>query len=75
MATTIVFSPETEERLDFLASKTGRSREYFLREIVERGMDDLEDYYLSKEVLDRIRTGKERVYSSAEVRRDLGLDD
>ncbi|MCE2502000.1 MAG: ribbon-helix-helix protein, CopG family [Dehalococcoidia bacterium] len=75
MATTIEFSPETEERLDFLASKTGRSREYFLREIVERGMDDLEDYYLSKEVLDRIRTGKERVYSSAEVRRDLGLDD
>ena len=75
MATTIEFSPETEERLDFLASKTGRSREYFLREIVERGMDDLEDYYLSKEVLDRIRAGKERVYSSAEVRRDLGLDD
>ena len=75
MATTIEFSPETEERLDFLASKTGRSREYFLREIVERGMDDLEDYYLSIEVLDRIRAGKERVYSSAEVRRDLGLDD
>ena len=38
-------------------------------------MDDIEDYYLSIESLKRIRTGKERVYPSAEVRRDLGLDD
>ena len=75
MATTIVLSPEAEERLDFLASETGRSKEYFLREIVERGMEDIEDYYLAVEVLERIRAGKERVYTSAEVRRELGLDD
>ena len=36
-------------------------------------MDDIEDYYLSIEVLERIRAGKERVYSSAEVKRELGL--
>lgn len=75
MATTIDLSPEFEERLNLLASETGRSKEYFLREIIERGMEDIGDYYLSIEILKRIRAGKERVYSSAEVRRDLALDD
>ena len=75
MATTIDLSPEFEERLNTLASETGRSKDSFLREMVERGMEDIEDYYLSIEILERIRTGKERVYSSAEVRRDLGLED
>ena len=75
MATTIVLSPEAEVRLDFLASKTGRSKEFLLQELVERGMEDIEDYYLAVEVLERIRAGKERVYTSAEVRRDLGLVD
>ena len=75
MATTIVLSPEAEERLDFLASETGRSKEFFLQEMIERGMEDIEDYYLSIEVLKRIRSGEERIYTSAEVKRDLGLDD
>ena len=75
MATTIDLSPEIEERLILLASETGRSKESFLQEIIERGMEDIEDYYLSIEILERIRAGKERVYSSAEVRRDLALDD
>ncbi len=75
MATTIVLPRETEERLDFLASETGRSKQFFLQEMIERGMEDIEDYYLAVEVLERIRSGKESIYSSAEVRRDLGLDD
>ena len=75
MATTIVLSPEIEERLTLLESETGRSKESLLREMVERGIDDIEDYYLCIEVLERVRAGKERAYSSAEVRRELGLDD
>ena len=74
MATTIVLSPETEERLDFLASETGRSKEFLLNEMIERGIEDIEDYYLAVKVLERIRAGKERVYTSAEVRRELGLE-
>ena len=69
MATMTVLSSEAEERLNLLASETGHSKEYLLSEVIERGMDDIEDYYLSIEVLERIRAGKERVYSSAEVRR------
>ena len=74
MATTIVLSPEAEERLNILAAQTGCSKLSFLREIIDRGLDDIEDYYLAVEVLERIRNGQERVYSATEVRRDLGLD-
>ena len=75
MTTTIVLSPETEQRLNLLASQTGRSAEFLLQEIVERGIDDVEDYYLASEALERIRSGQESVHTAAEVRRDLGLGD
>ena len=60
MATTIVLSREAEERLDFLASQTGRSKSILLREIIERGLDDIEDYYLANEVLERVSKGEEK---------------
>ncbi|MXX09918.1 MAG: ribbon-helix-helix protein, CopG family [Nitrospira sp. SB0675_bin_23] len=75
MATSIQLTPDMEQRLDFLASQTGRSKTYYLRELVERGLEDLEDYYLAAEVVERLRKGTERVYSIAEVRESLGLDD
>ena len=75
MATTIVLSPEAEERLEFLVSETGRSKEFFLQELVERVMEDIEDCYLSIEVLERIRSGEETVHTAAEVRQALALDD
>ena len=75
MATSIRLSPEIEQRLALLASQTGRTKAFYLREIIDRGLDDVEDYYLATDVLERIRKGEERVYSSAEVRKELGLDD
>ena len=75
MATSIRLSTETEERLAFLASQTGRTKAFYLREVIERGLDDLEDYYLAADVLERVRKGQVQVYSAAEVRRELGLDD
>ncbi|MEP2827588.1 ribbon-helix-helix protein, CopG family [Parvibaculum sp.] len=61
-------------RLDLLAKKTGRTRAYYLRELVERGIADMEDYYLAAHVLERVRKGEERTHSAAEVRKDLGLN-
>ena len=75
MATSVRLAEETEQRLDFLASNTGRTKAYYLREIVERGIEDMEDYYLAANVLERVRKGQEQVHSAADVRRDLGLDD
>lgn len=75
MATSIRLSPEIERRLDFLAAQTGRTKAYYLRELIEHGLDDLEDYYLAAEVLERVRKGQELVHSAAAVRKSLGLDD
>ena len=41
----------------------------------ERDLEDLEDYHLAVEVLQRVREGGEQVYSAVEVRKSLGLDD
>lgn len=75
MATSIRLAQETEQRLDFLASQTGRTKAYYLREIIEKGIEDMEDYYLATEVLERVRKGQERVHSAEDIRRDLGLED
>jgi RHH-type rel operon transcriptional repressor/antitoxin RelB len=74
MATSIRLSEEAEERLDFLASQTGRTKAFYLRQMIENGLDDLEDYYLAADVLERVRQRKEATYSSTQVRADLGLD-
>jgi RHH-type transcriptional regulator, rel operon repressor / antitoxin RelB len=74
MATSIRLAPETEKRLDYLASQTGRTKAFYLREIIENGIQDMEDYYLAADVLARVRQGKEQVHSGADLRRDLGLD-
>jgi len=75
MATSIRLNPETEQRLDYLAAHTGRTKAYYLREIIEQGIDEMEDYYLAADVLERVRKGQEQVHSAAAVRKDLGLDD
>ena len=74
MPTSIRLSPETEHRLNFLASQTGRTKTFYLREIIERGIEDIEDYYLAADVLERVRKGEEQLYPAADVRRELGLD-
>ena len=75
MPTSIRLDPETEERIRSLAEETGRTQAYYLRELINRGLDDLEDYYLAMEVLERVRKGEESVHSLEEVRRELGLED
>lgn len=75
MATSIRLSPETEQRLNFLAASTGRTKAYYLREIIDQGLQDMEDYYLAAEVLERVRRGREALHSGADVRKELGLDD
>jgi RHH-type rel operon transcriptional repressor/antitoxin RelB len=75
MATSVRLSENIEHRLDFLARKTGRTKAYYIREIISSHLDEIEDYYLAADVIERIRQGKETVFSSEEVRKELGLDD
>lgn len=75
MATSIRLDPVTEQRLNHLATATGRTKAFYLRELVERGLEDLEDYYLAENTMQRVRQGEERIYSLDEVERELGLAD
>ena len=43
--------------------------------LIERGLDDMEDYYLAADVLERVRGGREKVYAADDVRNALDLDD
>jgi RHH-type rel operon transcriptional repressor/antitoxin RelB len=75
MATSIRLAPELSNRLDQLALKTGRTKAFYLREIIESGISEIEEYYLAAETLARVRKGQEKVHSAASVSKDLGLDD
>ena len=75
MSASIRLSSETEERISLLASLTGRTRAFHIREIIDRGLEDIEDYYLAADVLDRVRDGRERVHGAADVRQVLDLED
>lgn len=75
MATSIRLDPAIEQRLDQLAAQTGRTKAYYLRELVANGLEDLEDYYLAAATMERVRKGEEKVNSAEQVRKDLGLED
>lgn len=74
MPTSVRLDPAVEARLDQLAQLTGRSKAYYLRELIEAGIDDLEDAYMGAAVLERVRAGKERTCSLNDVMEELGLD-
>jgi len=75
MATSIHLTPAEEKRLNSLAVQTGRTKAFYLRELIERGLEDLEDYYLAADVLERVRKGKDAILSAADVKKGLGLED
>lgn len=74
MVTFIRLSPETERRLSSPASQTGRTKGFYIRQIIEHGLEDVKDYYLAADVLDRIRKGHEQLHTADAVRKKLGLE-
>jgi RHH-type rel operon transcriptional repressor/antitoxin RelB len=74
MAVSIRLDPKIEQRLDHLAAQTGRAKSYYLRELIEGGLDDLEDFYLADATMERVRKGDEAVLDAAEVRKSIALD-
>ena len=62
--------PSVERRLDQLAQRTGRTKSYYARELIEGNLEDLEDRYLAEARLEKRRPA----LTSRQVRKDLGLD-
>jgi RHH-type rel operon transcriptional repressor/antitoxin RelB len=74
MPLSIRLDPDIEQRLEQLVAQTGRSKSYFLRELIEGGLDDLEDFYLADATMERVRRGSEKLLDASQVRTELGLD-
>ncbi|MDL2286869.1 ribbon-helix-helix protein, CopG family [Desulfococcaceae bacterium OttesenSCG-928-F15] len=74
MLTSIQLSEEIIKRLDTLLANTGRSRESVILEAIEAHLENLEDIYEAEQVLERVRRGEERTYSSEEMEQLLDLD-
>ena len=74
MAVSIRLAPNIEQRLNQLVAQTGRAKSYYLRELIEGGMDDLEDFYLADATMERVRKGQETLLDAAQVRKELDLD-
>jgi RHH-type rel operon transcriptional repressor/antitoxin RelB len=67
----IRLDPDIERRLTDLAHRTGRTKSYYARELIEGNIEDLEDRYLAEARLEKRRTP----LTSKQVRKELGLDD
>jgi RHH-type rel operon transcriptional repressor/antitoxin RelB len=62
--------PDIERRLSELAQRTGRTKSYYARELIEGNLEDLQDRYLAEARLEKRRPP----LSSRQVRKELGLD-
>jgi RHH-type rel operon transcriptional repressor/antitoxin RelB len=48
MTTSIRLPEDLDARLEQLATRTGRTKAYYIREAIEEHIADLEDYYLAE---------------------------
>lgn len=74
MAITIKLTYEMEYRLTQLAKATGRSKAFYLKEIVNRSLDEIEDYYLAANSQAMIASQHEQIFDADQVRAELNLD-
>lgn len=65
---------EVEDRLSALASLTGRTKTFYATEAIVEHIDDLEDAYLSRQIMDRVRQGKEGTVALSALLADYGLE-
>ena len=73
--TAVRLPDETYARLQAMASKTGRTATFYIREAIDAYLDDLEDVYLAERALEQLERGESRTYTLAELKGELGLDD
>jgi RHH-type rel operon transcriptional repressor/antitoxin RelB len=66
---------EVTQRLENLATLTGRSKTFYMVEAIREHIEDLEDLYLAEQRLVESRTGRSKTYSIEEVELSLGLAD
>lgn len=74
MVTSIRLPHELQERIDILSERTHRSRAFYLREAIERGLPEVEWEYDLAQRAAEVRGGRVVTRPLAEVVEELGLD-
>jgi len=59
---------ELENRLDILSRETGRTKTYYVKEALERYMQNAEDIYLAESRLEDIKKGHSETYTLKQAR-------
>jgi RHH-type rel operon transcriptional repressor/antitoxin RelB len=70
----IRLSQSVEIRLERLARRTGRTKNFYIREAILQHLGDLEDIYFAEHSLKRIRTGKDRTIPLEIVMKRYGME-
>lgn len=72
---TVRLPEELSQRLVVLSKATKRTKSHFIREALERTLEDLEDAYLAETAYEDFVKSGEKAISLEDVERDLGLAD
>jgi RHH-type rel operon transcriptional repressor/antitoxin RelB len=64
---------EIEERLDLLASRTGRTKSFYAREAIITYLEELEERYWEDAVVQRWEQSDQETISAEEFKRELDL--
>ena len=62
---------ELEDRLNNLAKETGRTKTYYVKEALEKYINDAEDIYLAESRLEDIAMGKSETYTLQQAKEQL----
>ncbi len=72
---TVRLPDDVANRLQILAKATKRTKSHFIREALERSLEDLEDAYLAETAYEEFLKSGEKAIPLEEVERKLGLAD
>ena len=67
-------SNDLADRLGYLASKTGRTKSYYIREALESKIEELEDFYFAVQSLEKVASGKSKLWSQEDLEQARDLE-
>ena len=71
---TIRLPAEMEQRLTVLAKATQRPKSFYVREALERSLEDIEDAYLAEAAYERFKASGEKAIPLEEMMGEYGLE-
>lgn len=71
---TVRLPDDIENRLNALSKTTNRPKSFYVREALERSIEDIEDIYLAEKRLEDIRAGKSKTVPLEEVLKRYGME-